>query len=328
VIEPLSAVYGSVTRLRRSWYSRSSARRRLTRPVISVGNLVVGGSGKTPIVASLARVLLAWGEKPAILTRGYARRRHVDGVLVVSDGTGVRCTVEDSSDEPMMLARALPSVPVLVSSNRFLAGLMAERTFRATVMLLDDGFQHVQLARDVDLLVMSTSDLAERVLPTGRLREPLAAARLADAVLVYGEPEEARQIQNRIGVPASFTVKRDYLRPPFPPGSRVLTVAGIARPERFFAAVRHIGFDVAEEIAFRDHHWFSSDDVRRVADRARALGANHIITTEKDAVRLERLDLREGPPWTVLPMQVTIEPVETFATWLRGHLRLREGRAE
>ena len=320
--EPLSAVYSSVTRLRRVWYSRPSARRYLTRPVISVGNLVVGGSGKTPIVASLARLLIAWGERPAILTRGYARLRHVEGVLVVSDGTRVRCEVEASSDEPMMLAHALPSVPVLVSTDRYLAGRLAERAFDATVLLLDDGFQHVQLARDVDLLVMAAADLDERVLPTGRLREPLTAARAADAVLVYGEPDEARRVQTMIGVQVSFTVKRTYVRPRLQNGSRVIAVAGIAQPARFFEALRQNGCDVAEEIAFRDHYWFTADDVRRIAERARALGVDQVVTTEKDAVRLERFTARDRPRWMVLPLDVTIEPADAFASWLRPRLRL------
>ena len=328
----LSALYASASRLRRSWYARPYAHSRLTRPVISVGNLVVGGSGKTPIVAALARLLLAWGEKPAILTRGYARRRHVDGVLVVSDGTRVRCEVEESSDEPLMLARALPSVPVLVSPDRYLAGRLAERTFGATVMLLDDGFQHLQLARDVDLLVMSPSDLDERVLPAGRLREPLSAAAFAHAVLVYGSVEDAHRVQTATGVPAAFTVGRQYGAmspihegvPPLVGRTRALAVAGIASPERFFAAVSENGFEVAGEVAFRDHHWYSREDVARIADRARALNVDLVVTTEKDAVRVERLlSAGDRPRWAALPMQAVLEPADAFASWLRTHLDAR-----
>jgi tetraacyldisaccharide 4'-kinase len=333
-LNALSSLYASASRVRRSWYARPYAHNRLTRPVVSVGNLVVGGSGKTPIVAALAQLLLAWGEKPAVLTRGYARRRHLDGVLVVSDGTRVRCDVEESSDEPLMLARALPSVPVLVSPDRYLAGRLAERTFGATVMLLDDGFQHLQLARDVDLLVMGPSDLDERVLPAGRLREPLSAASFAHAVLVYGSVADARRVQTATGVQSAFTVVRRYGAlsaihaaglPPLEGRTRALAVAGIAGPERFFAAVGENGLEVAGEVAFRDHHWYSHEDVARIADRARVLNVDLIVTTEKDAVRVERLLSGDSRPrWAALPMQAVIEPADAFASWLHSRLHARE----
>ena len=325
----IGAVYGRLAQLRRSWYdARPHARARLTRPVISVGNLVVGGSGKTPIVAALARLLVARGERPAVLTRGYARRRHTDGVLVVSDRTGLRAGVEASGDEPQMLARALPGVPVLVSPDRYLAGRLAERQFDATVMLLDDAFQHVKLARTVDLLVVAPADLDDRVLPSGRLREPLDAARAADAVLVYGTLDDAHRVQAALGVGAAFAVSRRYgairtIRGPEPNGGRrALALAGIGRPDRFFRAVGENGFEVAGELAFRDHHWFTAGDVDRAIDRARSVAADVIVTTEKDAVRLERV-LQPGDagvPWAVLPMDVAIEPADEFAAWLQGRL--------
>ena len=151
-MNPLSAVYGRAARLRRSWYARRPhAQHRLQSPVISVGNLVVGGSGKTPVVAAVARLLLERGHRPSILSRGYARRDERDGVVVVSDGDRMIASVEASGDEPQMLARALPGVPVLVCPDRYLAGRLAETHFASTVHLLDDGFQHLQLARGTDL---------------------------------------------------------------------------------------------------------------------------------------------------------------------------------
>ena len=137
----LSAIYGRVAQFRRSWYERDpSRRRRLARPVISVGNLVVGGAGKTPIVAAVARVLQQAGHRPAILSRGYGRRRRADGVVVVSDGVRVLVPAAESGDEPQMLARSLSGVPVLVAADRYLAGRLAEAQFQASVLLLDDGF--------------------------------------------------------------------------------------------------------------------------------------------------------------------------------------------
>ena len=330
----LSAIYGRVASLRRSWYEgHPSARRRLATPVISIGNLVVGGSGKTPAVAAIARLLLTMGERPAILSRGYARRKRSDGVVVVSDGESVLADVSASGDEPQMLARALPGVAMLVASDRYLAGRLAEQRFGATVMVLDDAFQHLQLDRTVDLLVVSAEDLSEQVLPSGRLREPLAAARRADAVLVYGGSEEAQQIAGTLGVSTSFMVTRQYgaIRSiAGPPAAvfdrRVVAFAAIARPRRFFAALRDRGYDVAGELTFRDHHWFTRADVARIAAAARAAHANLVVTTEKDAVRLEGMlmpELTGGTDvrWGALPMEATIEPAASFAAWLQSRLR-------
>ena len=322
-MNPLSAVYGRAATLRRSWYAkRPHAQRRLDRPVISVGNLAVGGSGKTPVVASIATLLLQRGYRPSILSRGYARRHDRDGVVVVSDGVRVIAPVEATGDEPQMLARALPGVPVLVCPDRYLAGRLAETHFGADVHLLDDGFQHVQLARSVDLLIVAPADLVDRVLPSGRLREPIDAARAADAVLVPGSKDEAARVATTLGVRAVFQVVNHYeavkaLAPN--EGTlherRAIAVAGIARPERFFAAVREQGFDVAAEIAFPDHHWFTSKDLDSIASRAASANAGLVITTEKDAMRTGA-----RPGWYVLPMRVAIEPTAEFADWLIAKL--------
>lgn len=321
----LSAGYGGVARLRRAWYARHpEARRRLDRPVISVGNLVVGGSGKTPATAALARVLRARGERPGILSRGYARREQADGVVVVSDGERVLEPVERAGDEPLMLARSLPGVPVLVSADRFLAGRLAERRLGCTVLLLDDGFQHLQLARDVDLLLVEAGDLDETVLPFGRLREPLASARSADAVVLNGTPAEAERVAARLGVARAFAATRHFeafravgsgTPADVRGGARVVAVAGIARPERFFAALRTLGCEVVRAFAFADHHWYTARDMRRVGAAMRESDAELVVTTEKDAVRLCGF-AGEAGAWVYLPMHVTIEPAGEFAAWL------------
>ena len=318
----LSLVYGRVARLRRSWYEqRPHARRRLDRPVISVGNLVVGGSGKTPVVAAIVRMLIEMGERPAVLSRGYARRKKADGVVVVSDGERVLEPVERSGDEPQMLARALPGTPVLVSPDRYLAGRLAESRFGCTVHILDDGFQHLQLARTIDVLLISPGDLAERVLPSGRLRERLDAARGADAVLVFGTEDDVARVSSAVNVPTAFRVEKRYgpLRPlgegeaPAPAGARVLAVAGIARPERFFRALREQGWNVVAELAFPDHHWYTTKDLASINNAAQEVHARIVVTTEKDAVRVG-----EQAWWAALPMEVAIEPADTFRSWLRG----------
>lgn len=328
----LSRLYGRAARSRRAWYGRHPGRvRHLARPVISVGNLVVGGSGKTPVVETIARLLLAAGEHPVILSRGYGRRRQADGVVVVSDGQRTRVPAEESGDEPQMLARALAGVPVLVSPDRYLAGRLAERRFGCTVHLLDDGFQHVQLARDINLLVISKADLDESLLPFGRLREPLDAARAADALIVAGAEADAEAVASHTSVTLAFRLQLRQGEPRFifteqggNTGRRVVAVAGIARPARFFDALRAGGWEVVREFAFRDHHWFGHRDVAAIARTAADAGADLILTTEKDAARLEQHDLAVSPvPWAAVPLQVSIEPA-MFMSWMQD--RLREAR--
>jgi tetraacyldisaccharide 4'-kinase len=298
--------------------------------VISVGNLSVGGSGKTPVVAALARMLLAWGERPAILSRGYARRRGGDGVVVVSDGRSLLEPVERSGDEPQMLARALPDVPVLVCPDRYLAGRLAERQLNCTVLVLDDGFQHLPLGRQVDVLVMPASDLDEAVLPSGRLREELDAACSAHCILVPGSDDDVARVSASFERTPVFRVVRRYepLRSlessSQVAGSRVAAVAAIGRPQQFFNALREQGYDVVREVPFPDHHWFTASDVERIHAAARGSGADLVVTTEKDAVRLPP----QPPPspgfgaaaWAVLPMTAAIEPPDRFSSWLRERL--------
>ena len=296
-----------------------------------MGNLVVGGSGKTPVVSTLARLLLAAGERPAILSRGYGRVSAADGVVVVSNGREVLVPVRQSGDEPLMLARALPGVQVLVCRDRYLAGCLAERTLGCTVHLLDDGFQHLQLARDINLLVVSTIDLDERLLPSGRLREPLEAAAAADALLMAGTDEDARAVRKRLGIDTLFRMTFRYETPrlvepfgaalPASAGRRAVAVAGIARPERFFAALRAEGWDVAEELVFRDHHWFTTRDLESIRRAALDAKADLVLTTEKDAVRLDsRVAHERGPVWAFLPLQAGIEPASLFSAWMNERL--------
>jgi tetraacyldisaccharide 4'-kinase len=188
-------------------------------------------------------------------------------------------------------------------------------------------------------LVVTRADLDEHVLPSGRLREPLDTAAVADALLVGGTDEDAAIIGGRLGVGTIFTITRRYETPrlvqpygaPLPPsiGRRVVAVAGIARPERFFAALRVEGWDVVTELAFRDHHWFTEQDIASIARAAFDAKADLVMTTEKDAVRLH-LVANGAPPWAYLPLQVEIEPTGTFDAWIGDRLaaaRRRRGVA-
>jgi len=331
LIRTLSAVYSAAAAWRRAWYARvPERRRRLARPVVSVGNLRIGGSGKTPVVEYVARLLAANGERPAILTRGYARTEALDGVTVVSDGERVRAPLGAAGDEPLMLARSLPGIAVLVGADRYLSGCLAERRFGATVHVLDDGFQHVQLARDVDLLLAAEEDLQDRPLPAGRLREGLTAAKAADAALVTaGYDAAAERVGRGMGIATVFRVTRAIGAPRMvatgdsvvvPPGARVFVVAGIARPERFIADVAAAGWQIAGELLFRDHHPFDDRDVRRIGEAARTAASAIVLTTEKDAVRLGACDLT-GMPIASVPLVLGIEPADRFQTWLLDRIR-------
>ena len=331
MIDVLGTAYGAAAAWRRRWYARDAARRhRLMRPVVSVGNLRVGGSGKTPIVEYIARLLHAQGERPAILTRGYARRVPLDGVTVVSDGSAVRATLDSAGDEPLMLAHALPGVIVLVGSNRYLSGCLAERTLGATVHILDDGFQHVELERNADLLLVAEEDLTDRPMPAGGLRERVSAAATADAALVTaGYDTAAERIGRMMAISTVFRVTRTIGAPHMitgtresvvvPPQSRVFVVTGIARPDRFITDVVGAGWDVSGTMTFRDHHRFHASDVRRIGASARSAGSAIVLTTEKDAVRLAACELGDLPIASV-PLIVGVEPAAAFSAWLRARL--------
>lgn len=335
----LSRIYGNIASRRRRWYAaRPAARRRLDRPVISVGALAAGGSGKTPVAARVAALLAAAGERPAVLSRGYARRRPRDGVVVVRDWQAVRAGVDEAGDEPLMLARTLPDAAVLVSPDRYLAGCFAESILGATVHVLDDGFQHLPLQRDADLLLLTERDVEDpRTLPGGRLREPLEAARLADAALVETpHPQTARDIADRCGIEHAFHFSRTILPPVDAASGRqvdlsaaapIVAVAGIARPQAFFDGLRRAGHALAAAAAFRDHCRYTVGDVARMGRLVAEHGAQHVVTTEKDAVRL----LPHAPfefSLLAMPLRVDIEPSEAFEGWLAERMsraRVRRG---
>jgi tetraacyldisaccharide 4'-kinase len=289
---------------------------------VSVGNLRAGGSGKTPAVAHIARELAARGERPVILSRGYRRPAASSGVTIVSNGSQVLATFETAGDEPLMLARTLAGVPVLVGADRYQSGRLAEERFGATVHLLDDGFQHLQLARDVNLLLVDVDDLADRVLPAGWLREPLSAAAAADAVIVNSErPEAVANVAGRLQVADAFQIRRSLAGTPL--SETVVAIAGIARPERFFNDLAAAGWKLGATMRFADHHVYSATDVDRIVAAARDAGASTVVTTEKDAVRFEAHqfndDLKKVRLITV-PMNVSIEPANAFVPWLLDRL--------
>jgi tetraacyldisaccharide 4'-kinase len=323
----LDSIYGQVMRVRRRRYERHPQRqRRLRAPVISVGNLSMGGTGKSPVVAAIAQWLIAQGHRPAILSRGYARADAADGVVVVSDGGSIMSTLDRSGDEPMMLARQVPGAIVCVSPERYLSGTLAERELGATVHVLDDGFQHIELARDLDVLVTRVGEIpGGRVIPAGRLRESMDAAARAHVLVVSDATAGAAASEAwTLGVSQSCAAVRKLQPPiglkPDAPSSEaattaVLAVAGIAHPERFVQSLKDAGWNVVDAVTFKDHHRYSPSDVASIQSRVAASGASAVFTTDKDAVRFEVVDV----PFALyrVPLQVEFEPAAALFESIR-----------
>ena len=279
-MNPLAGLYGAAAALRNTLYDRGVlSSRRLEQPVVSVGNLSVGGSGKTPFVIALGELLQARGIRFDVLTRGY--RRKTRGVLVVEkDGNAV-----GFGDEPLLIARRL-GVPVIVGESRYAAGRLAEQKFQSQLHILDDGFQHRSLARDFDIVLLTEPDFDDRLLPSGRLREPLSSLRRADAIVLpqdFSAHDLAIESFARQGKPI-WRMQREIVIPAAP--AAPIVFCGIARPQQFFAQVRAAGITPAAEIVFRDHHAYDLDDIQALISARRDLQADGFLTTEKDAINL------------------------------------------
>lgn len=354
-VSPWQLLYGGAHRLRRAWYRQRAER--LPRPVISIGNLHWGGAGKTPLVAAVAAHLRDAGHRVCILSRGYGREG--SGIVVVSAGEGPLVGPRRAGDEPVLLAGELPGVAVVVGRRRADAGRAAlERLPQPPeLFVLDDGFSHLALARDLDVLVFPAADpfAGGRLAPSGRLREPLSAATRADAAVLTGLDAGAAPAGDAAGgercargaALAAALAAHGFRGPgfssllvaaaprfaagrPLLPGARVLLVAGIARPERFFATARRLAaggaarsaFEVAGELAFPDHHDFPEASLEAIRRGAADAGAEAVLVTSKDRVKLHgRLDL----PVAELP--VAAEPEAAFWRWLDGRLAEMLGTA-
>jgi tetraacyldisaccharide 4'-kinase len=294
---PLAPLYGAALALKRRMFEWGLLKQhRLQNPVISVGSVSAGGAGKTPMVLMLARILRHRGYDVRILTRGYKRSSLKTARVEPFDDAAWH------GDEPVLLAQR-SGVPVFVGADRYEAGMMAEQAepserataqSRTLVHLLDDGFQHRQLARDVDIVLLTQADVEDSLLPAGNLREPLAA--VADADVVVLREEEADSLRGVVaglsrakGAPAIWVVRRSLSlgkggEVALP--SRPFAFCGIARPESFTKMLAAHGYEPMDAMIFPDHHAYDAGDVRRLLERARQVEANGFVTTEKDAVKL------------------------------------------
>ena len=310
----LSLLFGAAVGARNALYSRGVLpSRRLQQPVISVGNLSVGGSGKTPFVLLLGELLKQRGIAFDVLSRGYGRRTH--GVAVVDPGGASR----DFGDEPLLIARKL-QVPVIVGEERFAAGRLAEERFALRLHLLDDGFQHRALARDFDIVLVTAEDAHDRLLPAGRLREPLSVLARADAVvLTSGAPADMFPLDDKLVWRAHRTIAPCEL-PAHP-----VAFCGIARPQNFFVQLRNAGIDLAAEASFRDHHQYTERDVRELMTMAARSQADGFVTTEKDAVNLGGY-FSALKPLAVVPVKMELADAQRAIDVLLDTIAKRRGR--
>ncbi len=314
-MNPLTGIYGAATALRNTLFDRGLlSSRRLERPVVSVGNLSVGGAGKTPFVIALGELLQARAIPFDVLSRGYGRKTR--GVLVVDpDGKAA-----DFGDEPLLIARRL-GVPVIVGESRYDAGRLAERSFKSQLHLLDDGFQHRYLARDFDIVLLTERDFDDKLLPAGRLREPLSSLQRADAVVMPASlPTDHRALQQK----PIWRIERELLLPTLP--SAPIVFCGIARPQQFFAQVRAAGIVPAREVEFRDHHSYDGRDLDRLlAIRAESRAAG-FLTTEKDAINLGPLQA-DLQPLTIATLRLTLDHPAAIVDAILARIQKRIARS-
>jgi tetraacyldisaccharide 4'-kinase len=291
---------------------------RLRWPVVSIGNLSTGGAGKTPLTIALARALTARGLHVDVLSRGYGRRRSAIPLVVNPGGT-----IEDFGDEPLLIVREV-QVPFYVAGERYEAGLLAERDAaeQSGVHLLDDGFQHRQLARDVDILLFSRRDIADHLLPAGNLREPIRALRRAAIIAIPADEPEVETELRSMGWQGTVWRLRRRMEIPHLDGP-VAAFCGIARPDQFFEGLERAGVKLAVRTAFADHYRYTAQDLERLAAEARDAGATSLLTTEKDRVRIGALEV--ALPLQAAQLRVEIQDEDAAIDWLMGELEENSG---
>jgi tetraacyldisaccharide 4'-kinase len=291
--------------------------RRLVRPVVSIGNLSTGGAGKTPLAIALAKALAARGLHVDVLSRGYGRRS-TRPLQVDSNGSA-----EEFGDEPLEIARE-SGVPVFVAADRYQAGLLAEAGSADSLIglhLLDDGFQHRRLHRDVDILLLNRQDWHDRLLPAGNLREPLHAAHRATVIALPSEDSvlEADVLGWGWRGPVWRLKRRMEIAAIDGP---VVAFCGIARSAQFFAGLQEAGVHLASRIAFADHHCYKAHDIDCILEAARTARAAAFVTTQKDHVRLGNLtaSFPSSTPLIAAKLRIEIENADVTLDWLMGRL--------
>lgn len=301
LLAPLSRVYSLVQQLRVRMYQIGIFKiQHLPRPVVSIGNIAVGGTGKTPVTAWIARNLLEQGYKVAVISRGYGGR--LEGqTIVVSDGVSIMLSPRECGDEPYLLASTVPGLMVVIGTDRYAAGMLAMQQLVPDIFLLDDGFQHLRLWRDLNILLLDCTKPFGNgwTLPAGLLRESPAAAKRADLVIMTRCPEGTSIVPVNNGIP--ICVSHHHIADLIPLGGKnavplssksdckVVAFAGIADPTPFFNELENRGLQILHTISFPDHTSYAMSDISAIAVAMEEHGADLVITTEKDGVKLQEL---------------------------------------
>lgn len=329
LLTALAWPYDWTQRLRLRGYLRGWASvRRLPCRVISVGNLTLGGTGKTPMVEAIATLLCQRGYRVGVLSRGYGRRCR-EALTVVSDGA--RCLVppEVGGDEPVLLAERLPGVPVVVGRDRYAAGMLAVERFAVEVLVLDDGFQHLQLGRDLDILLLDAARPfgTGRLFPRGDLRERPSALARADVIVFTGWEQGMPVLPSTLplahSLPPSFRSCHEpcglraladgrVLPLAALNGRRVLAFCGIGGPESFRRTLHRLGAVVVGFVTFPDHHPYTHPELADLIRMAEEHRTEVLVTTEKDSIRLRRL---QPLPWQVWALQILSKVVDQNPAW-------------
>ena len=317
---PLALFYWGLTLWREVFYRVGFfVTHRLPVPVVSVGNITMGGTGKTPTVISIAEVLLNMGKRPAIVSRGYGRT--TAGTIIVSDGKGTVIKWEESGDEPFLMASRLPSIPVIVDEKRFRGGMTAVEQFGVDVLILDDAFQHRALERDLDIVLINSWEPAKhyRMFPYGRLREPMWSVGRTDIIILTKVDHQVAvpSVHRKIS-PLAKIILKSTLRPRETDrlkGLKVVAFCGIGDPDSFAFTLTQIGANIVEFQKFRDHYVYNERDMSRLRKLLRKEKADALVTTEKDWVKLPASEKESG----------LIVPITVDVTWLNdGEARLKE----
>jgi tetraacyldisaccharide 4'-kinase len=339
----LSYVYAFGVRLRLALYRTDYLKtKRLPAFTISVGNITVGGTGKTPLVEYIARYLQERGYSVCILTRGYGRKRPRSR-QVASDGQQVLQDVDVVGDEALLLADHLPGVPVIADPDRYAAGQWAQERFGCQVFVLDDAFQHLRLERDLNILVIDALNPfgGEQPLPLGLLREPLSEIARAHAIVLtrtdrpFDQIEIEAKLKSLAGDIPIFYAYHDLtslksplsgqrLPPQIMDGRPVATFCGIGNPKAFFDDLQHFGAQLVFQQVFPDHHRYSQKELDQLALTARRQGAYLLVTTEKDWVRLQKLEVSPEPPLYVAQIRPQVVDEALFKSFLLKTVESRQ----
>lgn len=336
ILPPFAALYGTVTRTRLALYRRGFLKSsKLDAPVISVGNITAGGTGKTPLVEYVARMVAASGRRVCILTRGYGRNDPGRQVLV-SDGTKILATELEAGDEPLLLGQRLKGLAAVISNaNRFAAGQWALANLKSEVFILDDGFQHLRLARDLNIVTVDASDPwgNGHLLPKGLLREPTQGLGRADCVVLTRTDQandvddlkrEIQAINPNVSVLTSRMRTRGFVRLGASETAKeapqaVAAFSAIGNHNSFIRQLNLEGVNPLTVARFRDHYRYTQSDVNEIVSKAKSAGAEALVTTAKDAVKLTNLSL--SMPCYVLDIEIAIEDGDKLGQLIHQALR-------